>query len=814
MAKKKVVIALGTSVFNSNITQKKLSIDKLFENLKEPVYRKKKDGPYFVFASFKGEKRNASAVKFYYGATLDLDNSDITPKGIMKVLKPLKCRYCIYTTHSHKAEGKGNRYRVVIPYIEPVSKGKHVETTIYLNYLFGSTGVDTSAKALSRPMYLPACPRTMRQHFYYHATKQQALLDPEQKIEVPAELLWEQEELNNAVNDKVDITQELTEGGRNDHIAKVAGTLIGQGKPLQEIMDFCWEINELKFSPPMKLSEIKTTVKSVWKSHSRNHNDLEWSHDQIVERIQKSDSLENDIDHILTMAAASVQTNKTSPIQLNSMLKKISARVKDVSLADLKSEIKSKIKTQKVEKTEAKERLDIDDDLDGPVVDKYIREFDDFYYIASENIIFNRRAELEYKPEGFNTKNTEMNEDFGYTKLSPFKILTDIGAVKKVDARRYSPGHERTFRDPLDNRSKLLNTYCASSVKPKKGKTKLLRAHFEYLFPDEYERNIVLEFIAYNFQNPGKKVMWAPIIKGRKGIGKSVIASKIIKPIFGPKNINELNTTQPLEEKFNSWQSGSQMVLIHELYAAKARKTITENLKSFITEDTVKIRAMQKDYVTLPNVTNMLAFTNHEDALFVTPDERRFCMLRCEAFPRDAEYYAKLVKYLETHVQAIAYFFLNLPIVTIDPYNLPTTTYTKQVMRSSLDWAESIVKDELDDTESMLNKYTYMTWKSLCQMFLLKMHQNGGNVSPYEAILGTASKKTSELKHALNDAGFHELKVPGSEDGRLRVNGKRQSAWVMPMTKDVELDAKHKAKIIAKLEKCEEEVAESYQTIM
>jgi len=289
MRNTKVVISIGKSVFSNKVTQKQLTIDKLFDRLSEPEIRKKKDGPYFVFASISGNERSAKNIKFYYGATLDLDKIDMSPREIRKVLKSLKCWYVIYTTFRHKIVG--NRYRIVIPYSDPISGSKHVETTIYLNALFGIDGVDTSSKALSRPMYFPSCPKKTESEFYFYESKTHKLFNPDKKVKLEPHQLWALEQMQQQDKEKIDITAEIVEGDRNNHIAQVAGTLIHQGKTKVEVLDFCAEVNELKMSPPLSDRDIKTIVSSVWKSHTRNHDDCDWGFDQIRDRIQKENNV-------------------------------------------------------------------------------------------------------------------------------------------------------------------------------------------------------------------------------------------------------------------------------------------------------------------------------------------------------------------------------------------------------------------------------------------------------------------------------------------------------------------------------------------
>lgn len=774
----KVVIAVGATVYDNRIKQRKLTVDQLFDELSKPKIRKKKDGPYFVFASFSKDVRNASNVKYYYGATLDVDYDNVNPKYIRDVLKPLKVKYCIYTTHSHKEPGKGNRYRVVIPYSEPVSTDKHVESTIYLNYLFGVTGVDTSSKARSRPMYFPACPSDREKYFYFYESRSKRLLDPSKQIQIPAHLKWESEQLSESGHEKVDITEDVTEGGRNDHIARVAGTLISQGKTINEVIEFCEEINELKFDPPLKSSEVARTVKSVWESHTRNNEDKDWSYDQISDRIKKIKNIDKDLDHIVEIIAVSSNRGKTSKIQAEKLIKQIKEKDKALSVTILRNMIEDTKRARINEFRESKETLDIDD-TDTPVIEKIKKEFKHYFFIASENIVYHRVYETSYKLEGFNNQFSHIKQDFNDTKLSPFRILDMIGAITKVDAIRYHPAKPRIFKD--HNGMTCLNSYKPSTVKPFKGNVKPLLRHFRYLFPDEYERNIVLDMIAFNYQNPGKKMKWSLIIKGKKGIGKSMIADLILSPLFGMSNVRTLNNTQPLLKEFNSWQSDAQLIVIHELFISKrldVKQLITENIKSFITDRFLSVRKMFSDPFQQENLSNLIGFTNHEDSLFITPDERRFCMIRCEVSPRPASYYRHLAEYLEKNIESVAYYFSKRKIETIDTESLPMTNYTKEVIGTSLNWAEDIISMELQDDNSLLKKHQAFTWNGICHIVMSRIQNSGRSFEKYEDVFNPTTASGRTLRQALIEADFKQYQ--SGKSGRVRIDGNLERVWITP----------------------------------
>ena len=52
-----------------------------------------------------------------------------------------------------------------------------------------------------------------------------------------------------------------------------------------------------------------------------------------------------------------------------------------------------------------------------------------------------------------------------------------------------------------------------------------------------------------------------------------------------------------------------------------------QDLKPFITNSMIQIEEKGRDHRTVPNFTNYLLLTNYKDALPITNDDRRFCVM-------------------------------------------------------------------------------------------------------------------------------------------------------------------------------------------
>jgi hypothetical protein len=197
--------------------------------------------------------------------------------------------------------------------------------------------------------------------------------------------------------------------------------------------------------------------------------------------------------------------------------------------------------------------------------------------------------------------------------------------IECVHSGMYAPMFGEVFMyDGVD----YFNTYKPNPIKRKPiGDTvEKVKSHIAHLLPDEYEQSLVVDYLANNVQNPGKKIHWAMILQGVQGDGKSFLA-EMMRHVLGQTNCKTISV-ESLDEKFTSWAEGSCMVFIEELKLDNYKKYETLNkLKPYISNPTVPVRRMRMDTYEAINTTNYFALTNFKDALPIDDNDRRYCVL-------------------------------------------------------------------------------------------------------------------------------------------------------------------------------------------
>ena len=782
----KVVVSLGTSVFNSDIVQKEISIAALFKRLSKPLIQTKKDGKYFIFASFKTDKRNAASVDKYYGATIDLDNTKLTVEEIEK--KFAKYRYAIYTTFSHKQKGKGDRYRLVLPYKMAVDAVTHVETMLYLMHTLGATNVDLSSKALSRPMYLPATNEKRAKHFQSQIQLKGLLFNPlsESTRDKIALLQFEQGENTAANGDKpFDINEKVDEGGRNDALARAVGKFIKTGVANEEIYPLAQAWSDTNLHPALSSKEVNTIVDSIIKSHTRNHGDTDWGYDEIINRIKKSTDIQGEYDRLMDMIVLAKTKGKFKPSQHSLLIIELAKKSK-VGQRVIKEEIVTK-------ELELASRLETAADGSFESVTESLRgEFKNWVYVATDDRVYNFKTGEYYKREAFAAMFANPN-----VEGSLFGLVMKYSLMKKVSKLEFDPAQEDVF---YRGSIKFANTYIPPEIFPIEGDVSLVINHFKYLIPNERECDILLDFIAHLVQKPGVKIRWMPVIKGRKGIGKTIIAESIMLPMIGFANFGKVSN-EVIRSDFNSWQLDVQLLVFEELDVGgsyKEKRMLTDKLKSFITDNILLAHRKGLDPYNTINKCNSMGFTNTDEAIIISPDERRFCMMRTDVKPRQPKYYQRLADFVSKNHAELYHYFLERDISKFNPLTAPETAYTKEIKGQSVSWPGSIINTWIEDDKHPFNKHGCLTHHHIVET--IRAESSGRFKTYADDLLSAGSSQSRSLHYTLRNLGFEKWTNPNSSDGRIRIKNRLENVWILPEFATLLLPASKKT-ILSKLRK-------------
>jgi hypothetical protein len=205
--------------------------------------------------------------------------------------------------------------------------------------------------------------------------------------------------------------------------------------------------------------------------------------------------------------------------------------------------------------------------------------------------------------------------------------------IRRYHTVRYQPGADETVANAY-------NLWRPSAIKPAKGNTSLWDALFELLFPNERDRDAVLNWLAWVYQNPGKKPHQALLIVGKQtGTGKSLIA-RIMEQLIGPANTQRPKNSS-LKGDFNGWAAQCKLCIIEELMQI-GRREVANELRDLITEPTCEINIKNVPAFKIDSYMAMMAISNHDDALPVEVTDRRWLIIETMATAAAPEFYERL----------------------------------------------------------------------------------------------------------------------------------------------------------------------------
>lgn len=274
--------------------------------------------------------------------------------------------------------------------------------------------------------------------------------------------------------------------------------------------------------------------------------------------------------------------------------------------------------------------------------------------------------------------------------------------------------HTLCFRPSLPSRSLvshdgriLFNAYVPIETRSVAGDASPFLGHLAKLLPNDRDRQALLSWMAFVVQNPGKKALWAPLLQGCEGNGKTFL-SRVMAFAVGER-YSHIPNAQDLANKFNGWLDQKLFIGIEEIHVSD-RRDILDTIKPWITNLRGEIQNKGQNQVTGDIPANFLLNSNHKDAIPKTKGDRRYAPFFCaqqEASDlardgMDGMYFPKLMKWAEADGFAICNHYLR-SFVIADEFNpavlahrAPDTSSTAEAIEAGLGPVEQAVREAIE----------------------------------------------------------------------------------------------------------------------
>jgi hypothetical protein len=300
-------------------------------------------------------------------------------------------------------------------------------------------------------------------------------------------------------------------------------------------------------------------------------------------------------------------------------------------------------------------------------------------YDVSDDRFYNTISKIACTQQGFNAMydrkamtRTDILNGNGSPSATASVLALNRFSIPAVMGRRYMPGLDSIYSD---SEGMFANTYAEHGIPAKPEKVlpidkrniERVKRHIAHLLEDEREQRMLLDWMSWVVQNPGKHVNYAILLQGVQGDGKTFFA-EMMRAVMGVTNVTMLNA-HILENDFTDWAEGQCLAAVEEVRLINERNKyeIINRIKPFITNNIIEIHPKGKPVKNVKNTTSYMLFTNYRDALPLDDSTRRYLVLfsrwqrktDIDEFKADnPDYYEKLYSAIEESPGALRQWLL------------------------------------------------------------------------------------------------------------------------------------------------------------
>ena len=300
---------------------------------------------------------------------------------------------------------------------------------------------------------------------------------------------------------------------------------------------------------------------------------------------------------------------------------------------------------------------------------------------------------------------------------------------------------------------RFVNTYSPTYPELDKANAaevgKLFEAHLANLVGEAEYRRTLIDFMAFLVQFPGRKIRWGTMIQGAEGCGKTLIA-EMLKAVLGKQHVKTIDGTTVVSG-WNEWAFGYQLVVLEEVRVQGTnRYDIMNRLKPWITNEDIPINEKFRSSRDVRNITNYMLFSNHHDALALTPNDRRYFVIKSplqskkQVLDLGKEYFKNLFGMIRDKAGALR-AWLDAWDISADfepDGHAPRTKYVDELVEDSATDLIAAVRRLVLEGDYPLVQYDIVSAKTLLDV----IHNEGG--------MGFVTGQ--QLAHVLRDEGYFQ----------------------------------------------------------
>jgi len=160
--------------------------------------------------------------------------------------------------------------------------------------------------------------------------------------------------------------------------------------------------------------------------------------------------------------------------------------------------------------------------------------------------------------------------------------------------------------------------------------------------PDAAERGHVMDFLAYTAQRQNDKIHHALVLGStHEGVGKDTLLEPL-RHVIGRAYVKEIGP-EVLARPFNQYVVGTKLLVVQEMHNFE-RKATMNRMKPLIAAPphSLEVNTKGRPEFFVPNLLNVVIFTNEPDALAVSRTDRRYFVSWNDDPPQDKAFYDRI----------------------------------------------------------------------------------------------------------------------------------------------------------------------------
>ncbi len=221
-----------------------------------------------------------------------------------------------------------------------------------------------------------------------------------------------------------------------------------------------------------------------------------------------------------------------------------------------------------------------------------------------------------------------------------------------------------------------------------------------------------------------------------------------------------------IKSGWNDWAFGHQLVAVEEIYVSGTnRHAVMNTIKPLITNDDISVDEKFRCNRQVANISNYFLFSNHHDALALTPNDRRYFVVKSplqhksQVLALGENYFAPLYEALRDHPGAFRAFLANWEISpSFNPDgHAPRTTYVAEMVNDSAGDMVSAIRRMLREGDYPLLQFDIVSAKTVLDALHLE-----------EGLHRATSQGVAQV---LREEGLRQI-------GRHMIAGERHYVWI------------------------------------